>query len=105
MIYNATLLRLDPPGGDPAGADLSVRCAMTPLGVEQSRVSREEGWDAVVVLYIPMSRVPSPRPVTNGAAVVRADGETGGTTYRISEVIQRLAHTLSHTQLFLALEA
>ncbi len=102
MIFNATLLRLDPPGGGPLGADVSVRCAVTPPTTEQARISVEAGWDAVAVAYIPLAEVPSPRPVTEGSALMQADGESV-TTYRIAQVFQRLgSETLSHIQLFLS---
>ena len=102
MIYNATLLRVDPPGEEGSGSDLVVRIALTPLTAEQGRTSRELAWGAVLVAYIPQGRVPVPAPSSDGRMLVRADGNESQVLYRVVHVIERLGRTLSHVQLFLA---
>ena len=103
MIYNATLLRVDDPEPSPDGPDISVRCAATPLSNAQQTLNLESGWGATLVLYIPLRRVPSPRPTTNGHALLRIDGdEAGEVLYAIKHVIQRNGRTLGHIQVYLA---
>jgi hypothetical protein len=102
MIYNATLLQLIPPEPGAPGPDIEVRCAMTPLTQQQVQISIDAGWDAVWVVYIPMRKVPNPRPVQEGQAIMRADGETEGTSFRIAQIFQRHSQVLGHIQMYLS---
>lgn len=102
MIYNATLLQLIPPEPGPPGLEIEVRCAMTPLTRQQVQISIDAGWGAMWVVYIPMSKVPSPRPVQEGQALMRADGETVGTLFRIAQIFQRHSQVLGHIQMYLS---
>ena len=101
MILNATLLRLDPPPPEPEGPKILVRCAMTSPTVEQGRRSRELGLDETYVAYVPLAKVPSPGPVLDGRALLRADGGTA-VLYRITQVLEHAGRTLGHLQLSLA---
>jgi hypothetical protein len=102
MIYNATLLRLDEPEPGAPGSPIEVRCAMTPLSAQQSQINIDAGWDAVWVVYIPQAKVPTPRPVQDGQALLRADGEAEGTFFRIAQVFQRHSPVLGHIQMYLS---
>jgi hypothetical protein len=102
MILNAKLLRLDLPEPSPIGAPINVRCALTPPTVEQARISAENGWDATAVLYIPLARAPSPPPVQDGHALVRANGEDDEALFVIKQVLQRSSPVLGHIQVYLA---
>lgn len=102
MILNATLLRLDLPDPSPTGADIAVRCALTPPTVEQARISEENGWGATAMMYIPLVHAPSPPPVSDGHALVRVSGESDGTLYLIKQVLQRSSPVLGHIVVFLA---
>ncbi len=102
MIYNATLLRVDPPGEGQAGAAAQIRVALTPLTTEQGRISREMDWGAELVAYIPFARVTVPPPAVDGRVLIRTDGVELATTCVIVHIIERLGRTLSHVQLYLA---
>src|SRR3712207_145037 len=102
MIYNATLLRVDLPAPNPPGATIAVRCALTPLSNEQQRLNELNAWGATLVVYIPLRRVPSPRPVATGKVLMRADGEAADVLYGVKHVIQRNGATLGHIQLYVA---
>ena len=102
MIYNATILRIDPPAPEPAGPDVAVRCALTPLSATQANTSADSGWGATLVAYVPLSRVPFPRPVADGQLLTRADGDAADVVYTIKHVLHRHSRTLGHIQLYLA---
>jgi hypothetical protein len=102
MIYNATLLRVDLPSPNPPGNSIEVRCALTPLSASQAELSALAGWGATCVVYVPLRRVPSPRPVATGHVLMRADGEDEEVLYAVKEVLQRNSPTLGHIQLYLA---
>jgi hypothetical protein len=101
MIYNATLVRLDPPPPGLPGPDLEVPCALAQLSELQQRMSDAGTWGATSVAYLPAHDVPSPGPITGGHARVRAEGDADAVSYPIVQVIQRLGHTLAHTQVYL----
>ena len=101
MVYNATLVRLDPPPPGLPGPDVAVRCALAQLSAAQQALSEEVGWGATSVAYIPAREVPSPRPIVAGHALIRADDQTDPQRFPIVQVIQRLGHTLSHMQVYL----
>ena len=101
MIYNATLLRLDPPPPGLPGADTDVRGAVAPLTALQAQVSSEEHWGATAIFYIPARTAPSPGPIVGGYALLRADGAADAALRPIVQVIRRLGRTLSHTQVWL----
>ena len=103
MIYNATLLRIDPPPPGAAGPALSVRCAATSPTAEQAAASAAMNWSATLVLILPMRDVAAaggPPPV-NRRAVFKLDG-CPPVTYRITHVAERVGPGLSHLELFLA---
>ena len=101
MLHNATLLRIDPPAPAPAGPSISVRCALTQLTGDQQALDAAMGWGAVMVLYLPTSRVPSAGPpVADGQCVVQLDGHAPA-TYRHAAVQNRVG-PLSHLAVFLA---
>ena len=100
MIHNATLIRLDPPGG-PEGPAIAIRCALTPLTSQQQRMSDDAGWNATGVLYIALQLSPDPRPQVSGYALVHADVEQTATLYAIKHVIEQIGHTLAHIQVYL----
>src|SRR5688572_6309647 len=103
MIYNATLLRIDPPPpGDP-GPTLSVRCAVTSPTAAQAAVSAEMDWSATLVLILPMGQVAAAGgpPAVDRRAVFQLDG-CPPATYRIAHVADRVGRGLSHVELFLA---
>ena len=102
MILNALLLRLDLPEPSPIGELIFVRCALTPPTVEQARISAESGWGATAVMYIPVAHLPSPRPVGDGHALVRVNGESDETLYLIKQVQQRSSPVLGHVVVHLA---
>src|SRR5687768_13268243 len=103
MIYNATLLRIDPPPPGNPGPALSIRCAVTAPTAEQAALSAAMGWSATLVLVLAMGRVAAaggPPPV-NHRAVFQMDG-CPPATYRIAHVADRVGRGLSHIELFLA---
>lgn len=102
MIYNATLLRVDLPAPNPTGATIAVRCALTPLTAEQARLSELNDWGATRVVYVPLRRVPSPRPVVTGQVLMRADDGDEDVLYDVKQLIQRNGKTLGHIQIYLA---
>jgi hypothetical protein len=101
LIYNATLVRLDPPAPGLPGPEVAVRCALAPLSSAQQRLSEEAGWGATSVAYLPARKVPSPRPIVGGHALLQPDDDTDALRFPIVQVIQRLGHTLSHMQVYL----
>src|SRR5215213_6162680 len=101
MIYNATLLRVDLPAPNPPGATIAVRCALTPLTNGQARVNELNAWAATLVAYVPLRRVPSPRPVVNGQVLIQPD-DADGVLYDVKHLVQRNSPTLEHIQMFLA---
>ena len=102
MIYNATLLRVDPPAPGPSGTDVSVRCTLVGLSAEQARVNEAGGWGASSVLYVPLRHVPSPRPVVGGAVLLRRDADAADTSWGVKQVVQRDGNTrtLDHMQIY-----
>lgn len=101
MIFNATLLRLDPPPPAPQGPGVLVRCAMTAQTIEQGRQTRDLGLTATHVAYVPLAKAPSPGPQVEGRALVRADGGVA-TLYRVVQVLEHAGKTLGHVQVHLA---
>ena len=101
MIYNATLVRLDPPAPGLPGPDVSVRCALAQLSAAQQALSEEAGWGATSVAYLFARDVPTPRPIVAGHALIRGDDQPDPQRFPIVQVIQRLGHTLSHMQVYL----
>ena len=101
MIYNATLLRLDPPAPGAPGPDVSVRCALAPLTARQAQARPEPGADATSVAYVPARMVPTLPPTVGGHALIRPDGAAGPVLYPIVDVVERLGRTLSHVQIYL----
>ena len=104
MIYNATLLRVDPPSPGSAGADVSVRCTLVGLSAEQARLNEIEGWGATSVIYVPLRHAPSPRPVVACVALLRRDADSADTSWNVKQVIQRDGNTrtLDHMQIYVA---
>ena len=102
MMCNATMLRVDLPAPNPPGAPLEIRCALVSLTAEQQRVNELNAWGATLVVYVPLRRVPSPRPVVNGQMLMRADGESADVTYDVKQVIQRNGRVLGHIQVYVA---
>jgi hypothetical protein len=102
MIFNATLLRLDPPPPAAQGPAVLVRCALTTQTTEQGRRTRDLGLTATHVLYVPLAKAPAPAPVVDGRVLVRADGSSVSALYRIADVVEHAGRTLGHLQLSLA---
>src|SRR5688572_20931660 len=104
MIFNATLLRVDLPAPSPTGATISVRCTLIGLTAEQQRVNDLNAWGATLVMYIPLRRVPSPRPVVSGQVLIRDDDEAGGAgvLYDVKQIVERKGQTLGHIQVYVA---
>ena len=101
MLLNATLLRIDPPAPAPSGPSISVRCALTQLTADQQALDAAMGWGAVLVLYLPISRVPPEGPpAAGGQCLVRQDGQAAA-TYATAAVQNRVG-PLSHLAVFLA---
>ena len=101
MLFNATLLRVDPPPPGLPGPTVAVRCALTEPTVAQAREIREMSWPVTVVAYVPLRTLPPDRPATEGRVEVRPDGGAP-TLYRVVWIVQRNARTLGHVQLYLA---
>lgn len=102
MIFNATLLRLDPPPPDPQGPDVLVRCALTTQTTEQYQRTRDLGLTVTHVAYVPLALVPVPGPVVDGQALLRGDGSSASALYGIVEVVEHAGRTLGHVQISLA---
>ena len=102
MIYNATLLRVDLPAPNPPGAALEIRCAVVALTAEQQRVNEFNAWGAALVIYVPLRRVPSPRPVVDGQVLMRADGAADDVPYDVKQVVQRDGKVLGHIQVYVS---
>jgi hypothetical protein len=102
MIYNAKLLRVDLPAPNPPGAAIDVRCAMVALTTEQQRVNELNEWGATLIVYIPLRRVPSPRPVVDGQVLMRADDGDDDALFDVKQVIQRNGRVLGHIQVYVA---
>lgn len=100
MLLNATLLRIDPPAPAPSGPSIAVRCALTQLTGDQQALDAAMGWGAVLVLYLPTSRVPATPPVAGGQCLVQLDGHPAA-TYRHAAVQDRVG-PLNHLAVFLA---
>jgi hypothetical protein len=103
MLYNATLLRIDPPPPGGPGPALSIRCAVVSPSAEQAAVIAGMNWAATRVLLLPMGRVAAAggAPVVDQRAVFQPDG-CPTATYRIAHVADRVGPGLSHLELFLA---
>ena len=102
MLLNATLLRVDPPAPAPEGPAISVRCALTQLTADQQALDAAMGWGAVLVLYLPIGRVPpGGPPVAGGQCLVQQDGQAAAATYGVAAVQNRVG-PLSHLAVFLA---
>ena len=101
MIYNATLIRLDPPEPGAPGPDVNVRCATAPLTGRQVQASAAWEAPATSVVYVPTRTVPSPGPAVGGQALLRVDGAADATLHPIVRIIERPGRTLGHVQVYL----
>jgi hypothetical protein len=102
MIFNASLLRVDPPAPGSPGPDVSVRCCLTPLTDVQDRLAQRRGWDASFVVYLPARKVPTPAPVEEGQVLLQRDGTTSSSLYHVVQVVPLTGRTFSYVQLFVA---
>ncbi len=102
MIFNATLLRVDPPPPAPQGPAMLVRCALTTPTVVQAQEIQAMNWSSseTLVAYLPLHALPAPWPEGEGRVQVQTDGGAA-TTFRIIRVVHREAATLGHLQLYL----
>ena len=103
MIYNATLLRIDPPPPGGPGPALAVRCAVVSPTADQAALIAEMNWSATRVLLLPLNRVAAVGgvPAVEQRAVFQIDG-CPAATYRIAQVTDRVGPGLSHLEMFLA---
>jgi hypothetical protein len=104
MLFNATLLRLDPPPGGSPGPLISARCVVTEPSAAQALTATLNGVPLTKVAYLRTALLPSGVVAEVGAAaILRIDGIDDPASLLIKRVIPRTGR-LGHAELWLAPE-
>jgi hypothetical protein len=100
MLYNAILLRIDPPSPAPAGDSISVRCALAAPTANELRWLQAADLSASAVLYLPMTPQAPALLAANDRLLVRLDGQSLA-TYIAVHVSDRIGDAIRYRQVFL----
>lgn len=104
MLYNATLLRIDPPSPAEPGPPISVRCTICDPSAAQTEVMSSDATLAssastAIMLYVRLDDLgPLAYPLVNGFVQVREDGQLEE-RYQVLQVSERIGTSLSHLEI------